>query len=195
MNKEKFLKLLRKALSTLPRREVNERVNFYGEMIDDRMEEGLSEEEALARVGSVEEIARQILAEADVEIRGKSGRRLRAWEIVLLALGSPLWIALLAAAFAVVISLLAALWSVIVSFWSVFASLAGSAFGMIVCGVVLAITGEWLMGAVMLGVAMVCAGLAIFAFFGCKAATKGAVFLSKWTVIGIIRFFKRKGEA
>lgn len=40
MSKEEFLTRLRSALAGLPQNEVNERIAFYGEMIDDRMEEG-----------------------------------------------------------------------------------------------------------------------------------------------------------
>ncbi|MBO5975599.1 MAG: DUF1700 domain-containing protein [Oscillospiraceae bacterium] len=195
MTKEKFIELLRKGLSPLPKEEREERLTFYSEMIDDRMEEGVGEEEAVALVGSVEEIARQILAESNIEPKAKSRRNFRAWEIVLLVLGSPLWIALLGAVFAVVLAVLAVLWSAIVSFWAAFASIAASAFGVLVGGVVFAATGNGIISVAMLGAAMVCAGLAVFAFFGCVAATKGIVFLSKWTVLGIIRFFKRKGEA
>lgn len=199
MTKEKFLELLRKGLSDLPREEIDERINFYSEMIADRMEEGLGEEAVIADIGAPREIAMQIVSEAlpkaEEKKKEKSGRKIRAWEMVLLILGSPLWIALLAAAFAVVISLLAVLWTVIVCFWAVFASLAGSALGVLAGGALFAVTGDVMVGAGLCGGAMVCAGLAVFAFFGCKAATKGAAFLSKWTVIGIVRFFKRKGEA
>ena len=194
MNKEKFLKLLRKAISALPRKEINERITFYSEMIDDRMEEGFSEEEALARVGSVEEIARQILAEADVEVKGKSGRRLRAWEIVLLALGSPLWIALLAAAFALVISLLAVLWAVIVSFWAVFAALAGSALGGVLGGAGFVALGNTPSGLALIAAGMACAGLGILSLFGCKAATVGGVVLTKKMALGIKNCFRKKEE-
>ena len=46
MTKLKFLFELRDRLEGLPYDEVEERLNFYSEMIEDRMEEGLSEEEA-----------------------------------------------------------------------------------------------------------------------------------------------------
>lgn len=59
MNKQEFLAELQKGLSGLPQEDRDERLTFYGEMLDDRMEEGLSEEEAVAAVGSVEEIVRQ----------------------------------------------------------------------------------------------------------------------------------------
>lgn len=47
MNKQEFLVKLRKGLSGLPKEDIEERLTFYSEMIDDRMEEGLSEEEAV----------------------------------------------------------------------------------------------------------------------------------------------------
>ena len=46
MNKQEFLNQLRSGLNGLPHEEIEERVMFYSEMIDDRVEEGLSEEDA-----------------------------------------------------------------------------------------------------------------------------------------------------
>ena len=53
MTKHEFLLQLGKALSSLPRRERDERLGFYSEVIDDRIEEGLSEEEAVRNMGEV----------------------------------------------------------------------------------------------------------------------------------------------
>ena len=92
MTKHEFLLSLQNRLSGLPQDDVEERLTFYCEMIEDRMEEGLSEEEAVSAIGSVDEIAAQIVADiplakiAKVKIRSKG--RLKAWEIVLLVLGS-----------------------------------------------------------------------------------------------------------
>ncbi|MBR4295688.1 MAG: DUF1700 domain-containing protein, partial [Clostridia bacterium] len=63
MTKLKFIMSLHDKLSGLPQKEIEERLNFYSEMIEDRMEEGLSEEEAVAAIGSVDEIAEQIVAD------------------------------------------------------------------------------------------------------------------------------------
>ena len=60
MTKQEFLSRLREGLSGLPEDDIAERLTFYGEMIDDRIEDGLSEEEAVAEVGSVDDIAAQI---------------------------------------------------------------------------------------------------------------------------------------
>ena len=52
MNKREFSAKLREMLSGYQQSEVEERVAFYSEMIDDRMEEGLTEEEAVREVES-----------------------------------------------------------------------------------------------------------------------------------------------
>ena len=95
MNKEKFLDELRNRLSGLPQEDIEERIAFYEEMIDDRMEDGVSEEEAVSRIGSVENIARQIMSEIPltklVQEKVKPKRNLRAWEIVLLSVPAIFW--------------------------------------------------------------------------------------------------------
>lgn len=56
MNKQEFLMRLREGLSGLPENDIEERLIFYSEMIDDRKEEGLSEEEAVREIGNIDEI-------------------------------------------------------------------------------------------------------------------------------------------
>ena len=52
MSKQEFLAQLRKSLSGLPQEDIEERLTFYSEMIEDHIEEGLPEEEAVSAVGS-----------------------------------------------------------------------------------------------------------------------------------------------
>ena len=66
MSKQEFLVQLRKGLSGLPQDDIEERLTFYSEMIDDRMEEGFSEEEAVSQIGSVDEIVSQIIADIPI---------------------------------------------------------------------------------------------------------------------------------
>lgn len=199
MSKTEFLAQLRKGLSGLPQSDIEERVTFYGEMIEDRMEEGLSEEEAVSAVGSVDEIVVQVVAEtplakiAKERIRPK--RRLNAGEIVLLALGSPIWLSLAVAAAVVILSLYVSLWSVIISLWAVFASLAACSVGDVLACTVFAIGGNIASGVAMLAAGIVCAGLSIFMFYGCKAATKGTLILTKKIAIWIKNCFIKKEEA
>ena len=94
-----------------------------------------------------------------------------------------------------IFSLYVSLWSVIISLWSVFVSLAACAFGGVVSCVIFAIGGHGAVGLAMLAAGMVCAGLSIFMFLGCKAATKGIVILTKKIAIWIKNCFMRKEEA
>lgn len=176
-------------------------------MIDDRTEDGMSEEEAIADIGSVNEIASQIIAEIPLlkiaKEKIKPKRKMKAWEIVLLCVGSPIWVSLLVAAFAVIISLYAALWSVIIALWAVFVSLAacavaltivGAAYG-VVGGVVFINNANIYSGIVMFAAGLVLAGLSIFAFFGCNAATKGIIALTKKLALGLKCLFVGKEKA
>ena len=63
MTKQEFLSELERALGKLPHAEVEQALAFYDEAISDRMEDGLSEAEAVADLGPVDEIAAQIAAE------------------------------------------------------------------------------------------------------------------------------------
>ena len=63
MNKKEFLAALRAGLAGLPEADVQHWLDFYSEIIDDRMEEGMTESEAVADVGSVHTIVTQILSE------------------------------------------------------------------------------------------------------------------------------------
>lgn len=198
MRKQEFLAQLRKGLSGLPQADIEERLTFYSEMIEDRIEEGLSEEEAVSAVGPVEEIVAQVVSDIPLakiaKERMKPKRQLKVWEIVLLALGSPIWLSLGIAAVAVVFSLYISLWSVIISLWAVFGSLAGCSFGLVAAGVVFAVTGNAYAGMAMIAVGMVCTGLSVFTFYGCKAATKGVLILTKKIAVGIKNcFLQREG--
>ena len=131
MVKQEFLRELRTSLNGLPSEDIEERLSFYAEMIDDRVEEGLTEREAVAAIGSVAEVVAQIIGDTPltkiVRENLKPRRRLGAGETVLLVLGSPIWLSLLISLFAVVLSLYVSLWAVLVSIWSVFVALIGSA--------------------------------------------------------------------
>ena len=193
MSKQEFLVQLRKGLSGLPQEDIEERLTFYSDMIDDRMEESITEEDAVSRIGSVDTIISQIKADIPLTklVREKitPKKHLKAWEIVLLVLGSPIWLSLLIAAFAVILSLYITLWAVIISLWAVFGSFIGCAFGGVVAGVVFACSGNVLSGMAMLAAGIVCAGLSIFVFYGCKAATKGTLILTKKMAIWVKNCF------
>ena len=192
MTKLEFILALNEKLSAYPKAEVQQRLSFYSEMIEDRMEDGLSEEEAVAAVGDVERIAAEIAAELTPEEAPKppkpAPREWKTWVIVLLIVGSPVWVSLAVGAGAAVLSLYASVWAVIISLWAVFGSLAACGVCGIACGIGFAFGGYIFPGLAVVAAALVCAGLSILAFFGCKAITDLTVTLTK-------RLFMRKKEA
>ena len=193
MTKQEFLAELRRGLSGLPQNDIEERLNFYSEMIDDRMEEGLSEQEAVDGIGSVDSVVSQILGDIPLSKLVKEKitpkKQLKAWMIVLIILGSPIWFSLAVAAISVVFALYFSLWSIIVSFWAVFASLVIGVPGSIAAGLVAFVSGSGLAGIALMGAGLVCAGLSVFAFFGCKALTKGTIVLTKKVAVAVKRAF------
>ena len=172
MNKQEFLDALRAGLSGLPQEDAEERLAFYGEMIDDRVEDGLSEAETVAELGPAEELAARIVAETPLPVlvreKMKDRRRLRAWELALLILGFPLWFPLLLAAGVVLFSLYIVLWTLVVSLIAVAVSFAAAVLGSIVMGAVVSVQGNVAQGLALLSAGLILAGLSIFLFFGCK---------------------------
>ncbi len=199
MNKQEFLAELKAELTGMPREDLEERIGFYSEIIDDRIEEGLTEEEAVAELGSIEDITNQIMSEIPltklVKEKVKPGRTLRAWEIVLLALGAPVWLSLLIALSAIVISIYVVIWSVIVSLWAIEFSLLACSVGGAVSFVVFMAKGNIVSGAAMLGAGILCAGLAVFGFYGCKYASNAVLKFSKRIVIWIKSCFMKREAA
>ena len=188
MNKTQFPLELDKMLSQLSETEKVDWLRFYSEMIEDRMEEGLSEEEAVAAIGTVRDIEAQITADQPA---GTAKKR-NPWMVLLLILGSPIWIAILASLFAVVLTLYISLWAIVISLWAVFASLAACGLAGVAGGIGFACGGHVLPGIALSGAGLVCAGLAILLFFGCRAATKGTAILGKKIFILIKKCFRKK---
>lgn len=196
MGKEEFLAKLRKGLSGLPQEDIEERLIFYREMIEDRMEEGLSEEDAVAAIGDVDKIIAQIITDTPIsklaKEKLKSRRTMKSWEIVLLVLGFPVWFPLLIAAAVVMLSLYVVVWSVMVSLWAVELALAFCAVYGIIGGFIASVNAP--VGFALVGAGIACAGLAILLFLGCKAATKGIWLLTKKMALALKRFFLSKEE-
>ena len=194
MNKFEFLTQLRAKLWSIPKEDAERSVEYYNEMIDDRMEEGLSEEEAVAAVGDVEEIAKNIIAESpgiqpEVQ-KGNQSRRLRWWEIVLLILGSPVWVSLLIAVAAVIFAVFVSLWSVVISLYATAIALGVFAIGCILGSFFM--IGRFGEAMVVWGAALLCAGLAVLIFLLSNSVAKGLIALTKLTWKGIKRSFAGK---
>lgn len=196
MTKQEFLNKLKSGLSGLPQKDADERTLFYSEMIDDRIEDGCAEADAVAELSEVSDIIADIIAEIPltqlVKEKVKPRRKLSVLEIVLLILGSPIWLSLLIAAVAVLISVYAVLWSVIISLWSVFVSLVAVSFSGLLLGVYFVGLSNLNSGLFLLSAGLVLAGLSILSFFGFKALTKALILLTKKFAVWVKSLFIKK---
>ncbi|MBR6274519.1 MAG: DUF1700 domain-containing protein [Lachnospiraceae bacterium] len=196
MNKEMFLAKLRMELYGLPAEDIEERIAFYSEMIDDRVEEGLSEEEAVAQIGPMEDIVSQTISDIPltklVKEKIKPDRSLKGWEIALIIISFPIWFPLLIAAGAIIFSFYAVIWALVISAWAVAVSLVAAGIGGTVAGIVNMVCGHPLSGLAMLGMSLFSAGLGIFAFLACVGLTKGAAKLTARIALGIKSLFIKK---
>ena len=199
MNKQEFLLALRGALSALPEADIRASVDYYAEIIDDRMEEGIPETEAVVSLGSVVAAAEQILLDMPlpklVKARVKPKRKLRAWEIVLIAVGSPVWVPILLSLAVVIFAVYIVLWAVAVSLYAADIGVGAGLAAGVAGAVLLFVMGHPASALALLSAGFVCGGLAIFGFFGCNAAAKGIWRLGKLMWRGIKSCFIRKEGA
>lgn len=115
MSKADFLRLLERALMQLSEEERQKNLEYYSELLDDMMEEGMTEAEATAKLGSPNQIAQSILQEmplgklVSTRMKPKSGWTPLA--IVLAVVGSPVWVPLLLATIAIVLAVFVSIWA------------------------------------------------------------------------------------
>ena len=196
MNKQEFIDKLRVSLLKLPKMEVEDRIAFYSEMIDDKIEDGFSEREAVEQIGDIDEIVLQIKEDIqtskNVSKNIKQKRKLRAWEIVLIVLGSPIWLSLLVSVVAVVLSVYACLWAGVITLWAGVVTLCAMALYGIVFGGIMMFFGDTFANFVLFSLGIVSVGLAIFLSIGSFYTTKGLIILTKKIIIAIKNSFAKK---
>ena len=122
MNKKEFIKKIRQITFYLPKEETEKYIEYYSEIIDDAVEDGMSEQQAVESLGTVEEISAYIkennarnstAVNNNINIQ-KDKKRLPVWAIVLIVLGFPIWFSLLSTVFSVYITL----WCVIIALYA-----------------------------------------------------------------------------
>jgi len=171
MNKEIFLHQLRIRLAQLPEEEIQKRLDYYAELIDDMTEDGISEEEAVASFGDVNRVAQSIMQEVPLatlmktKVKPKNGWSTAA--IVFAVIGAPIWIPLLIAFIAVIASVYLCIWAVIVCIFAVVVSLGAVGIYLIfrMCFLLVSGIGN---GLLTLGAGLFLVGLCILAFLGAK---------------------------
>lgn len=196
MNKKEFIEELRVRLSGLPKDDLENRLSFYEESINDRMSDGKTEEEAIKDLGTVEEIVNQVAEETSlvklVKEKVTPKRKVKGWEIALIICGFPLWFPLVLTGLILIFVGYLLTWvftivAYVIESSFVAVSVAGlTAFFAYIFG------GEF--NLLPLGASIACLGAAILFAFVCYYITKGNIKLSKNIFIWIKRRFMRKGK-
>ena len=195
MNKQQFMDALRQGLSQLPPEEIEKQLAYYSELIDDMVEDGMTEYEAVERLGSVQDIYEDILQNMPlpllVKTRAKPKGGWSALSIILIILGFPIWFSLLAALFAVVLAVYVSLWAIGIAVFAV-------VLAVFICAVVLAVFFVILLfsklsaAVLALGAGFVLAGVALLlglgAFYLCKGIVKATAAVGR----AVKRLFIRK---
>ncbi len=175
MNKSEFLNLLESKLEELPDNEIKKSLTYYSEMIDDRIEDGESEVDAVASLGSVDEISKSVISQTPLssQIREpiKRKNRFSVSVIILLILGSPIWLSIILTLFSVILSIYAAIASIIIALYSVVAAfLLGGAAA--VLGSPIIMYSNIYTGIALIGAGFIMFGLGIFLAYGTVILTK-----------------------
>lgn len=195
MYKNEFLAALREQLVGLPKEDIEERISFYEEMINDRIDEGKSEEEAVADIGTVDEVVKEIAGDTKlvtlVKHKMTPKRSLRGWEIAIIIGSFPFWLPIVIVSFVLALVGFILLWTLVIVSYTVetalWVSSAVSAFSFVMS----AINGT--PNFLMLGMSIMAAGGAILMIFACFGSTKLTIGLTKRMMIGIKSAFIRKG--
>lgn len=196
MNKQEYLESIRSRISAMPADDVNRFMDYYSEMIDDRVEDGLSEEEAVADMGSPDAAVEQILEDMPltklVKEKIKPKHELKAWEVVLIVLGSPVWIPLLITAAVLLLTLWIVAFALLISFYAVVLSFVAAGIGGLICIIPLFIANSPYTAVLMLGAALIGIGIAILFVVSVKPVTVGIFRVCKASVNGIKRMFVKE---
>ncbi|MBO4636159.1 MAG: DUF1700 domain-containing protein [Clostridiales bacterium] len=175
MKKNEFLDKVKEKLAGLSEEDIKKAIDFYDEAINDRIEDGLTEDQAVSAIGTPEDIAEQILMDTPlpklVKAKAKPNRALRVWEIILIVLGFPLWFPLLLTVAAIGLTIVITIFAVIFSLFVLVLSLAVSGIVLLAATIAAILFGEGVPALLQIGAALICIGLGILLFIPVKALT------------------------
>ncbi len=131
MTKRDFLDLLELRLKgKISKSELQSILEFYAQSVDERMEDGMSEQEAVQAIGSIDDIVSDILIDAPIaSVLGKKIKTSREgtsnktlWTVLAIA-GFPVWLPVAIALAATIFVLYIAIWVLVISVYVVWGAL------------------------------------------------------------------------
>lgn len=197
MNKQEFLTELKKRLSGIPKKDIDQTIEFYEELILDKMEEGQTEEEAIASLDSIDEIVKVTLSNVSIPklVKEKFApkRSLKTWEIVVIASTAIIWVPLAIVLLSVILSLYVGLWSGVIALAASTISVGASSL-IIVGGILDLCMGHAASGIFTIGLALAFLGTALLLGLLTFKLSKLMVVLCKKIILWIKSLFIKRGE-
>ncbi len=189
MNKNEFTRELKSKINHLPKAERRKILQYYYEMISERMDDGMTEAEAIDALGNLDELFAEY---APTVKEPEKGVKLRAWHIIMLIVGSPLWISMVAALLCIILAFYIVIWAVVIVFYAVFAAFAVSAVACFIASFICLFTGSPALFFAYMGASCILSGLAILWFMLSTLVAKGITKLTGKSAKGIFRFFFKR---
>ena len=192
MKKKEFLNELKERLSGLPYDELMSRLSFYEESINDRMDEGKSEEEAIKELGTIDEIVNQVASETSLVtlVKARKTRKLTGLEILFLVLGFPLWFPLFMVLLVLCLVVCLLFW--IIGFVPLIAAVGSIGFGAYSFISFFMSIGAGSTNVAMIGFALAGIGLGLVLIPAVHYSFIGTMKLNKLIFIGIKKLFIRR---
>ena len=197
MTRDEFLDRLGKLLACLPADQVEETRQFYAEAIADRMEDGMTEEEAVAAMGAPGAVAEAILDGLPAVPRAiaKTRRRSTALLWVLAIAGSPVWLPLLLAFAAIAITVYLCIWILALCVWIVTVAIGGVGVVELVFAVSGVVIGHVPYVLASAGVGLAFLGAALLMGAGAWTVSKQIARLSaRWAQKAVSPFWNDRGK-
>ncbi len=113
MNKKKFINELESRLTHLDKNELDTVINYYSELIDDKLEDNITEVKAVKSLGNIDDIINEINAERIIEEKpsvsfevSKEKKDKNLFLILLVICTFPIWITILSLLFGLFITII-----------------------------------------------------------------------------------------
>ena len=191
MIRVEFLEKLSYQLRRFSEEDQKRLISYYDEMIQDRIEDGMDEEKAVASIGSVEkaveeamyDVSLPTLVKAKVKESKEKAPNKAVW-ITLAILGFPIWLPLLMTLSVVVLCVYVSIWITIISLYVVELSLAAATIFGLISGFIYMFTVSVPAGFFVIGISLVAGALSILFF-------KPLLFLSKELIQATVLFARK----
>ena len=177
MKTEEFLKELQLKIKQLPADEKKRILDFYQEMIEDRIENGEKEEQIIEEFGSADTLAQKILEESNSPAPPQKfqWKNLSVGVKALLIAGSPVWIIFVLTGFILYLVgwILAAVFYIVPAVFAIFA------VGGVGSGIYLLFTNPSV-GAIQMGIGLTSIGLTLLFYYSARAFSKKYLSFSRF---------------